>query len=118
MVRLIVRSVQANVSGTTPVWTPAMGLRYQLRGYSLVVSGFTTTSGLLDINLVDGANTVFRHTLHMEPAGTVGVQHPIMVCVLSPDEYLSVADNNVLGVSLSQTMVNGFVCVNAWGLEV
>ena len=110
-----------SASGSTAVWTPTAGTRFNLEGWLLVVTGNASrgSAASTTFQLRDGATTVFASTACFVPgaAGTaMGADFTPGWVMYSPP-YRSAAVNNVLNLNLAVALVNGGASLHVMGFE-
>jgi len=111
---LIFHSGPITAAGVTAVWTPTLGKRARVRGFSVIVDPATTSAAGSLLTLTDGGAAVddFLFLGVAAPAVPLRWQAPL------PGEGLrSSAVNNVIGVNLSAALTAGAVYINIWGVE-
>jgi hypothetical protein len=104
--------------GPTPIWTPAVGKRFRLMGYTIDVAGTAAATGTQRIELLDAAAIIRNHlaAVIQTPTASISGGADHMGADLGQGE-LSAAANNVLNVTLSFAMATGGVAINVWGTE-
>lgn len=116
------RSASATASGSTALWTPAAGKKFNLLRYMVIVTGNATqaAAGVLTIKLLDGASDmqqvhdVFVPNVALSTSGEIYMSPWIELGALG---FLSGVANNVLNINLSAALTSGNVRVIACGTE-
>jgi len=109
----IFHSAVATAIGATAVWTPAVGKKFRLMGYTISVSGTLAAAGTQVLQLLDAAAIIKRHNATVQSVITGDTQ----IGADLGNGQLSAAANNVLNINLGTAMATGSVAVNVWGTE-
>ena len=117
----VFKSVLATAAGNTVVWTPTVGKKFRLMGYTLSVAGTLAATGVELMKLTDGVagTTIAQHQAAMIQTTTVSISGgDTQIGAALGNGYLSGAINTALQVNLSTAITGGGGCVvNAWGTE-
>lgn len=120
---LVANSAQATTSGTTTLWTPTSGHKFNLIGFKMelveqvAISGGATT---LTIGLKDGSTDMALSTDFSVPATVIaGLGQESTGWVILPGSgILSATNNNALNITLSATLTTGTARVTCVGTVV
>lgn len=111
---VLIDSAVITAAGQTVLWTPAIGKRARVMGFSIVVNPATTTAAGSLVTIQDGAVDV-ENVLYL---GIAAPAVPGRWAEVFPDNgYLSVAPNNTISVNLSAALTAGGIYINIWGTE-
>lgn len=108
-------SGQVQAVGSTALWTPSAGKRFELLGYSVIVRWDSTSAAGSRVTLRDSLTDIFN--IASIPVGALN-QMSYSTVNLPGDGYLGSADGAVLYVNLDAVATAGGVYVNVWGYEV
>jgi hypothetical protein len=119
------KTVQANASGNTALWTPTSGKKFRLMKLQVQLTSNSTlaAAGVLTVTFQDGSSGIpITHDFYV---GQVALTAATALFTSGEDGnwldlgngFLSSTINNVLNVNLSATLASGNIRVTAIGTE-
>jgi len=116
----IFKTVTVTAAGISAVWTPTIGFKFRLMGYSIEITGnaIQAVAGNFEITLLDAAAAIGIGSSLYVPAAALNIfgsnaLNPINI----GNGYLSDLANNALNVNLSAALTGGEIRVTVWGTE-